>query len=322
MLVLRHFADPPRAARGSVAALGNFDGVHLGHRAVIGATAEPARALSAPRLVLTFEPHPRRLFQPDAAPFRLTSFRTRARHLEALGVDALVVLRFDRRFSEISAESFVTAVLVQGLGVRHVVVGYDFVFGHRRRGNTALLAEAARSAGFGFTEVQPVVGEDGAAYSSTRIREALAAGKPALAAALLGRPWEVEGRVEPGERRGRTLGFPTANVTLADFLRPRPGVYAVRAGVDRGERTVWHDGVANFGCRPTFAGDSLLLEVHLFEYSGDLYGQHLRVRFVDFLRPERRFEGIDALRLQIAEDGERARRVLAAPAQPSLSGGR
>ena len=314
MLLLRHFADPPPAARGAVAVLGNFDGVHLGHRAVLRAAAEPARALSAPRLALTFEPHPRRLFQPAAAPFRLTSFRTKARHIEALGVEILVVLRFDRALSRVSPPDFVETVLARGLGVRHVVVGGGFVFGHRRQGDTTLLADMAARLGFGFTEVAPVVGADGEAYSSTRIRAALAAGDPAGAAALLGRPWEIEGRVESGERRGKRLGFPTANVALDDVLRPRPGVYAVRAGVDLGGATEWRDGVANFGRRPTFAGDDLVLEVHLFDFSGDLYGKHLRVRFVDYLRPERRFDGVDALRLQIAEDGDRARRILAAAA--------
>ncbi|MFQ5953662.1 MAG: bifunctional riboflavin kinase/FAD synthetase [Kiloniellales bacterium] len=312
MLVLRHYADPPAAAGAAVAALGNFDGVHLGHQAVIRAAANEALALAAPRLVLTFEPHPRRLFQPHAAPFRLTSLRTKARYLEALGVDVLVVLRFDRAFSEVTAEEFVETVLVHGLGVRHVAVGYNFVFGNRRRGDTALLVRMGKAMGFGVSEVAPVAGADGVPYSSTLVREALAAGDPTTAAALLGRLWEVEGRVVVGDRRGQRLGFPTANLTLADFLRPRTGVYAVRAGVDQGARTVWRDGVANFGRRPTFAGDDLVLEVHLFDFADDLYGKHLRVRFVDYLRPERRFEGIDALRLQIAEDGESARRALAA----------
>ncbi len=312
MLVLRHTADPPPPARGAVAALGNFDGVHLGHQAVIRAAGEADSALAAPRLVLTFEPHPRRLFQPDIAPFRLTSLRTKARHLEALGVDVLVVLRFDRALAGVTAEEFVANVLTGGLGVRHVAVGYNFVFGNRRRGDTGLLTRMGKALGFGVTEVAPVAGADGVPYSSTLVREALAAGEPAVAATLLGRPWEVEGRVVPGDRRGQQLGFPTANLTLADFQRPRTGVYAVRAGVDRGADTHWCDGVANFGTRPTFDGDDLILEVHLFDFAGDLYGRHLSVRFIESPRPEPRFEEAEALRLQMVEDGESARRILAA----------
>jgi riboflavin kinase/FMN adenylyltransferase len=299
MLLLRHYGDLPDAARGAVAAVGNFDGLHRGHQAVLRAAAEEARRRAAPRLVLTFEPHPRRFFRPEAPPFRLTSFRTKARHLEALGVDVLVVLHFDQALAETSAEDFVRLVLADGLGASHVVVGSDFVFGHRRRGNTALLAGLAPAAGFGLTAVPPVGDGQGEIYSSTAIREALGAGDPVRAAALLGRPWEIEGRVEPGERRGHRLGFPTANLALADFAQPRPGVYAVRAGVDQGERTVWRDGVANFGRRPTFDGNSVWFEVHLFDYAGDLYGAHLRVA---------------ALKAQIGEDVYRARHALAAMA--------
>jgi riboflavin kinase/FMN adenylyltransferase len=224
-----------------------------------------------------------------------------------------VVLHFDQALAETSAEDFVRLVLADGLGASHVVVGSDFVFGHRRRGNTALLAGLAPAAGFGLTAVPPVGDGQGEIYSSTAIREALGAGDPVRAAALLGRPWEIEGRVEPGERRGHRLGFPTANLALAEFAQPRPGVYAVRAGVDQGERTVWRDGVANFGRRPTFDGNSVWFEVHLFDYAGDLYGAHLRVALIDFLRPERRFDGIDALKAQIGEDAARARLVLAPP---------
>jgi riboflavin kinase/FMN adenylyltransferase len=320
MLLFRHYDGLPDAVRGAVAAVGNFDGIHRGHQAVIRAAADEARRRATPRLVLTFEPHPRRFFRPDDRPFRLTSFRTKARHLEALGVDALVVLHFDQALAETSAEDFVRRVIADGLGAAHVVVGYNFVFGHRRRGDTGLLARMATAAGFGFTAVQPVADADGELYSSTAIRDALGAGDPARAAALLGRPWEVEGRVEPGEHRGRRLGFPTANLALADFVQPRRGVYAVRAGVDQGERTVWHDGVANFGRRPTFDGGSVWFEVHLFGYSGDLYGAHLRVALIDFLRPERRFDGVDALKAQIGEDVDRARHALAATATAGAGG--
>jgi riboflavin kinase/FMN adenylyltransferase len=191
-----------------------------------------------------------------------------------------------------------------------VVAGYDFVFGNRRRGNAALLQDMSARGGFGFTEVSPVASPHSTIYSSTAIRELLIAGKPRDAAALLGRPWEIEGRVQHGERRGRTIGFPTANLRLGTYLQPALGVYAVRAGIDRGERTAWHNGVANLGRRPTFAGTEPRLEVHLFDFAGDLYGRHLRVELIEFLRSEQRFAGIDALKAQIGLDAARARDVL------------
>ncbi len=296
--------------RGSIVAIGNFDGIHLGHQAVIGKAGELARAAGGPQAVLTFEPHPRQVFQPGAAPFRLTPFRVKARYIEALGVDLLFTLHFDLAFAQQSAEDFIAKVLVEGLGLRHAVVGYDFVFGHDRRGNAALLQEKGAAAGFGVTVVEPVR-HDGILYSSTRIREHLAAGEVRAAAALLGRFWEIEGRVERGDQRGRLLGFPTANLGLDDFLRPAAGVYAVRAGLEEGGRTVWHDAVANLGWRPTFGGSDLRLEVHLFDVSLDLYGRHLCVALIEYLRPERKFAGIEALKAQIAEDSRQARQVLA-----------
>ncbi|MBM3571624.1 MAG: bifunctional riboflavin kinase/FAD synthetase [Alphaproteobacteria bacterium] len=323
MRLFRHPTGLPERARGAVAALGNFDGVHLGHGAVIAATKAIAAELAGrlgqrpPTAVLTFEPHPRMMFQADPPPFRLTPFRIKARQIETLGIDLLFVLRFDRVFSLVGAEDFVTEILVKGLGVAHVVAGYDFVFGNRRRGNAALLHDMSVRHGFGFTEIQPVASPHATIYSSTAIRELLIAGKPADAAALLGRPWEIEGRVQTGDRRGRTIGFPTANLRLGSYLQPALGVYAVRAGVDLGGRTVWHDGVANLGRRPTFAGAEARLEVHLFDFAGDLYGRHLRVQLVEFLRPERKFSGIDELKTQIGQDAARARALLGTPARAS-----
>jgi riboflavin kinase/FMN adenylyltransferase len=296
-----------------VAAIGNFDGVHLGHREVIGAAGEAAKSLGAPCAVLTFEPHPRSVFDPDGAPFRLTPFRVKARLIEELGVEYLFTLHFDLDFARKSAEEFIREVLLDGLGVRHVVVGYDFVFGNRRRGTPTLLREAGSAAGFGVTVVEPVQRPGGEApeiYSSTRIRQHLTAGEPRRAAALLGRDWEIDGRVEAGDGRGRTIGFPTANVPLGDYLRPALGVYAVRAGIEEGGGTVWHDAVANLGRRPTVGGSEVRFEVHLLDFAGDLYGRHLRVAFVEFLRGERKFPGLDALKAQIAEDAEQARRML------------
>ncbi len=310
MRIFRHYTELPDDARGAVIALGNFDGVHLGHREVVGAAGREARALGAPHGVLTFEPHPRSFFQPTAPAFRLTPFRIKARHLEALEIDELFVLHFDHAFSQTSADDFVRGILVEGLAVRHVVTGYDFVFGKGRGGDAEYLAAEAVKYGFGFTRVAPVEAEPGLPYSSTRVRDYLVAGEPDRAAALLGRDWEIEGRVEPGERIGRDLGFPTANVSLGEYLEPALGVYAVRAGIDRGEDTVWMDGVANLGRRPTFDGKHVLLEVHFFDFDGDLYGRHLRTRLIKWIRPEKKFDGVAALRAQIAADCDTARALL------------
>ena len=309
MRIFRH-DKAAGADRGAVVALGNFDGVHPGHQRVIGETGRIARALGAPNAVLTFEPHPRSVFRAGDAPFRLTPFRVKSRRIEALGVDLLFTLHFDLAFAQRSAEAFIDDVLVKGLGVRHVVVGFDFVFGNKRRGTPALLQERGAALGFGVAIVDPVQTAGGAIYSSTRIREHLVAGRPREAAALLGRFWEIDGRVERGDLRGRTIGFPTANIFLKDYLRPAAGVYAVRAGIEEGGRTVWRDAVANFGTRPTFGGSDLRLEVHVFDFAGDLYGRHLRVALIDYLRPERKFSGIDALKAQIAADAARARELL------------
>jgi riboflavin kinase/FMN adenylyltransferase len=324
MHIYRHFTGLPAIARGSVVAVGNFDGIHRGHQAVIDAAREEARRLGAPLGVLTFEPHPRRVFRPDEAPFRLTPFRVKARLIEELGVELLFNIHFDLAFAAKTAGGFVREVLVDGLAARHVAVGYDFVFGHRRQGTAAFLAESGRTLGFGVSVVAPAEGPAGEVYSSTRIREHLTRGEPVQAAALLGRAWEIDGRVEQGDRRGRTIGFPTANLSLDDYLRPAAGVYAVRAGVEHEGRTAWHDAVANLGRRPTFGGEDLRLEVHLFDFAGDLYGRHLRVAFVDYLRPERKFDGLDALKAQIAEDAARARQILTASVNssaPAASGG-
>ena len=292
-------------------AIGNFDGVHLGHQAVICHAVSRAEALAIPSAVLPFEPHPRMLFKPESEPFRLTPLRPKAHAIEALGIDVMVVLAFDRALSQKSAEDFVEDVLVTGMAVGHVVVGEDFVFGHDRLGTVESLARMGDRLGFTVTALKPVAGPEGTVYSSTAVREALKAGEPRRAAALLGRAWEIEGRVEHGDARGRQLGFPTANIGLGEYLRPAFGVYAVQAGVDHGTETEWHPGVANLGRRPTVAGSVERLEVHLFDFEGDLYGRHLRVRLIEFLRPEKKFDGLDALRAQIGRDCAAARALLA-----------
>lgn len=311
MRLFRHPLDLPADARGAVAALGNFDGVHIGHRAVIREAGRLAREKGVPWAAMTFEPHPRSLFRPDQPPFRLTPFREKIRHIEALGVDEIIVVRFDAALAARDATAFVDETLVGEVGVSHVVGGEDFHFGRGRSGTIAGLAELGATRGFGVTALPPVVTPMGCHYSSTRVREALIGGRPEAAAALLGRPWEVEGRVEPGDQLGRELGFPTANMNLGEYLRPAFGVYAVWAGVDKGSATEWRAGVANLGLRPTVGGKVERLEVHLFNFEEDTYGKHLRVKMMRFLRPEIKFSGIEELKAQIARDCVTARAALA-----------
>jgi len=312
MAIFRHTQDLPAEARGCVVAIGNFDGVHRGHQAILHMTADLAGRLGCRHAVLTFEPHPRRFFQPDAPPFQLTSFRLKARLIESLGVDHIFFLTFNRALSELSAEAFMRDILVRDLQIRHAIVGDNFRFGHKRAGTVSDLEKLGAELGFGVTVLDRITGPDDEPYSSTAVRRYLQAGDPTRAALLLGRYWEIEGRVQSGAKLGRNLGFPTANIPLGETLEPARGIYAVRAGVDRGERTVWHPGVANLGVRPTLGDDGqVLLEVHLFDFDGDLYGQHMRVALVDYLRPEWKFDSLDALTLQMQEDSRRARVILA-----------
>jgi riboflavin kinase/FMN adenylyltransferase len=304
--VFEHWQDTPAAWKGGAVALGNFDGVHRGHQALLARTAGHARALGAPLVALTFEPHPRRFFVADTGPFRLTLPPAKIRLLEQYGVQAVLAQRFDPAFAAVTAEAFVDEVLLAGLGARHAVCGYDFTFGARRSGNVEKLRKMGDKRGLGVTVLDPVMRE-GEIYSSTRIREALRAGMAGEAAELLGHPWEIEGVVEQGDQRGRTIGFPTANVALGEHLRPRFGVYAVRALVDG----TWSNGVANLGKRPTVGKLQENFEVHLFDFAGDLYGKTLRVQLVDFIRPEMKFAGLDQLKAQIAADGQAARTLLA-----------
>jgi len=301
----------PTRWKGATVAFGNFDGVHRGHQALLARAAEQARALGAPLVVLTFEPHPRRFFVPDTGPFRLTLPPAKVRLLAQYGVQAVLAQRFDASFASLSPGAFVDDVLLGGLGARHIMCGYDFTFGARRGGNVEMLRAMGEAKGFGVTVLDPVMRE-GEIYSSTRIREALRAGWASAAAELLGHDWEIEGAVEMGDQRGRTIGFPTANVALGEHLRPRFGVYAVRVLVDGQNGSVWRNAVANLGRRPTFGKLQENFEVHLFDFSGDLYGKVLRVALVDFIRPEMKFGGLDQLKAQIAADGEAARTILAA----------
>ena len=295
----------PPEARGATVALGNFDGVHLGHASVIRA-AHAARP-DAPLAVLTFEPHPREVFRPDDPPFRLTLSAERADALAALGVDILYELSFNHDFSLMTADDFVAKVLHDGLGARHLVSGQDFAFGHRRGGNTEFLAGRAESLGMGLTLVPPVTDAQGP-LSSTRIRRALQDGYPERATSELGRPWAIRGMVMHGDKRGRTIGFPTANVPLGRHLEPARGVYAVTVRLADGSV---RKGVANIGRRPTVnAGAESRLEVNLFDFSGDLYDQDITVALHAYIRAEVRFPGLDALKAQIAADAAEARLLL------------
>lgn len=327
MQVLRHCENVPQELRNSVIAIGSFDGIHRGHQEVIGKAGRLAHELGAPQAVLTFEPHPRSFFAPNATPFRLTPFRTRAQLIEALGVDLLVVLHFDEALSLMSAEEFAVEVLGEGLGVRHVVVGDNFRFGHQRKGDVDLLRRLGRRCGFDVSIIERIRGPGGDPYSSTLIRQYLQQGNPTRAALLLGRYFEIEGRVQKGQALGRTLGYPTANIELGDVLLPAFGVYAVRAAVDRGGDTRWHAGVANLGVRPTVGASGPLLEVHLFDFDEEIYGLHMRVALVDYQRPEVKFENLEDMRLQMREDERQARMTLAWedwdaswPASPFMAG--
>lgn len=310
MRILRHTDGTPAALKGAVVALGNFDGVHLGHQAVIGEAGRLARAAGKPWGVVTFEPHPRQFFQGSSVPFRLTPFRQKARQLAHLGLDLMVNLTFDAAMAGRSAQDFVAGNLVGGLGVSHVVTGPGFVFGQGRRGNGYVLAQMAAHEGFGYTEL-PAVEIGARKISSTEIRVLLRRGLVDEAGALMGRPWEYEGRVEGGDQRGRTMGYPTANLALDGRLHPGQGIYAVRAGIVGRHGTTWHDGAAYIGTRPTFDGQTEVLETFLFDFSGDLYGRHLRVAFVERVRKDMTFHGMEALIVQMDADCARARTVLA-----------
>jgi riboflavin kinase/FMN adenylyltransferase len=314
MKIIRHYEQLPPGLRGAVYALGNFDGVHLGHQQVIGRAAEVAKQLGVPLGVLVFEPHPQQFFFPDRPFFRLTPFRAKARLLEKMGVDVLAALPFDTRMSRMLAPEFVMDVLVNGLQPVHVVTGYDFRFGKARGGDVATLSYMGEMEGFGVSIVDAVK-EDGVTYSSTRIRELLGKGDPRGAAKLLGHWWTVETHIQHGDQRGRTIGFPTANLPLEDHVEPALGVYAVRIEIEDGPHKGLYDGVANVGRRPTFDKQDVLLEVHIFDFAGEIYGAHAAVSFIDYIRPEQKFDGLESLKAQIAKDSEKARGILAALAK-------
>jgi len=297
--------------RGASVAIGNFDGVHLGHRSVIDLARQAGAKIGAPLGILTFEPHPREYFAPDAPPFRLMGSEARAHRLEKLGVERLYELNFNAALSALTPEEFARDVIAEGLGLRHIVVGADFCFGKGRAGNAADLQRFGAEMGFGVTIAELLEGKVGE-VSSTAIRTALTEGRPRDAAAMLGHWHRIEGPVIGGEQRGRTLGYPTANMSIAGLHPPKFGVYAVLADVLTGPHQGQYHGAASLGVRPMFNGEEPNLETFLFDFSGDLYGAELSIALVEYLRPEAQFDGLDAFVAQMDADCVRARDILSA----------
>ena len=297
----------PDNLKGSIVALGNFDGFHLGHQAVVGRAIQRGFHERRPVIVATVDPHPVRFFRPDAPPFRLTTLDQRQALFAHAGADAMLVFEFDKALCVTSAEDFVSDVLASQIGAAGVVTGDDFTFGRGRKGNVETLRALGERNGILAEAVAPVtLGET--RISSGRIREALEAGDTATATRLMSRDFAIEGVVQDGDKRGRELGYPTANLALSDYQRPRYGIYAVRATLADGSE---HPGVASIGVRPTFSPPSELLETHLFDYAGDLYGQRIEVALHAFIRDEKKFDDVDALVAHMREDEARARHLLA-----------
>jgi len=298
----------PEPLRGGIVALGNFDGFHRGHQAVVGRAIARARAEGRPAIVATFDPHPVRFFKPGLPPFRLTSLDQRQRLFGEAGADAMLVFTFDAALAGTTAKDFVARLLVERFGAAGVVTGEDFTFGKGRGGNVEVLRRLGSEHGLSVDAVAPVEA-DGEPVSSSRIREALEAGDCETATRLLTRPFAIEGVVEHGDKRGRAIGYPTANMSLGKYQRPKFGIYAVRGKLPDGRVL---DGAANLGIRPSFEPPKELLEPHFFDFSGDLYGQTIEVELISFLREERKFDSLDALTAQMAEDCAEARRRLSA----------
>ena len=305
---LDHRQPLPEPLRGAVIALGNFDGFHMGHQAVAREAIEWARAEGRPSIIATFDPHPVRLFKPDVPPFRLTTLEQRQELYLAAGATAMLVFHFDAELAGTSAEDFVRVLLGERLGAAGVVTGEDFTFGKGRAGDRALLETLGREAGIAARAVAPVM-DGGAPVSSSRVRDALRAGDQQEAARLLTRPFAIRGVVEHGDKRGREIGYPTANLAIEQYLRPKFGIYAVTGRVLATGQEL--KGAANIGVRPQFEPPKELLEPHFFDFAGDLYGQEIEVAFHHFLRPEGKFDTLDALVAQMDADCRQARELLA-----------
>lgn len=306
MAVFAEYRGLPETARGASIALGNFDGLHAGHRAVMDAARTAGHGVFS---VATFEPPPRAYFRPGDPPFRILRPERRNALILAAGATHVFELPFNGEMAAMTDEQFVRQVLVEGLGVSHISVGFDFRFGRGRMGHAQRLASLGRALGFGVTIVEEVVGH-GAKASSTAIRQALMAGEPETAASLLGSPWVADGIVEPGEKNGRTFGFPTANISLGELIHPKMGVYAVRLRIE-GE-SEWRDGVANFGRTPTTGLRDPLLETFIFDFDREIYGQRVEVQLISYQRPELKFSSLDAMIEQMHKDAAQAKEILAA----------
>ena len=308
----RSLSDLPETTRGAVLAIGNFDGVHFGHQQVIADARALAAAKNAPLGVMLFDPHPQQFFAPEAPPFRLTRLVTRAALLADLGVDFTLALPFDATMAACEAEDFISDILLAQLGVSAVCVGYDFCFGKGRRGNFAMLKDIGGEMGFETFATEAVLQPNSTSpFSSSAIRNFLRDGDPEQAAQMMGHAFAIEAEVQKGDQRGRTIGFATANMPLHDYVLPKFGVYAVSAEVLDGAfagQTL--KGVANLGMRPTVGTDKPRLESHFFDFEGDLYGANLRVSLLHFIRPEQKFDGLDALKAQISMDSDQAREML------------
>ena len=296
--------------RGASVALGEFDGVHKGHLGVIVGAAKAAKSLNAPLAVISFDPHPRRYFQPDAPPFRIMTLDQQARALDALGVDIFYILPFDDEMAVMSDEAFARDVLVGGLGAKHVAAGFDITFGKDRTGDPDALTRYGEAFGFSVSITERLGDTDAAKFSSSTVRQALKAGNPERAAEILGRPFAIEGVVVEGQHLGRTLGYPTANIGAGDYVRPKLGVYATRTRLADGREV---PGVANFGENPTTGLVEARLEVFLFDFDEDLYGQTIETDLIAFLRPELNFSGLETLVDQIKLDVAQARKRLTPP---------
>ncbi len=296
----------PDALRGALVALGNFDGFHLGHRAVVGEAVAQAKAAGKPAIIATFDPHPVRFFAPQAPWFRLTALDQRQRLFEAAGADAMLVFDFDASLAATTAEDFIAKLLVERLGISGVVTGEDFTFGKGRGGNIDVLRELGAAHGLSSTAMGPV-SDAGGIISSSRIRDALKAGDPVTASRLLTRPFAIEGVVQHGDKNGRLLGYPTANIAMGSYLRPRYGIYAVKGRLADGRVL---NGAANLGIRPSFDPPKELLEPYFFDFNEDLYEQTIEVEFHAFIRGEAKFDNLEDLKIQMAKDCDRARMIL------------
>jgi len=307
MHVIHGHRHVPPEYRGGTVAIGNFDGVHRGHRALIAEAKAQARARHVPAGVMMFDPHPREFFQPNERQFRLTTLTRKIAILEKLGLDLVFVEPFDAELAALSGEDFIERVLVAGLGASHVIIGYDFYFGHKRGGNPELMVRAGEEFGFGVT-IMPPLAEDGEVFSSSGIRLHLAQGDVKGAAHMLGEPWRVSERVVSGFKRGTEMGFPTANVPLPKGTTLGHGIYAVRVHLDG----IVHAGAAYLGTRPTLDDGAPVLEVFLLDFSGDLYGREIEIEFIDFIRGDRRFRSIEELVAQMDQDIAKVRGILSA----------